>query len=466
LLILLVYAPWALNSEPFWCFWILLGIAGICSLSALVGLPPEPADHEAYQLTPPLKLLRILAVAFLTYVFVSAVNARAKAVVGWGGVGLEYLECISWLPHSYDRSATWMAWIEQLAVAGIFWATWKWMAMQTAQRAIARRSGSWPGGFKRMMWVVSASTSVMAVEAIFQRLSKTDYLLFFYPRITWSGVLSGKEALGPFAYQGSGCAYFNLIWPLVLGFWWVIRQREWERTGVRPRFGASKESILPVGVALMVACPLITTSRTGVAVCLLQIAALSGYSVLQWRRLPQHLRWSLTIGLVILGGFVFFVGIGPLMKKVGHTHEDKWGERLLIYEQTHRMIPDFDPWGGGAASFRALSNLYTDPNKPSWESFVHDEWLEARFSYGWIGYTAIWLMLGSWLLALRWTSLRSLPSGFSPFLAVSIAGFLLDARFDIPLQTMSLHILLALVCAIALYSGSADNHHTGVGMRR
>ena len=461
LLILVVYAPWALNSETVWCHRILLVLAGGCSIAGLVGLPPVPADHEVFQLSPPLRCLRAFGLLFLGYVLVSAINARANAVMGWGGVGLEYRECISWLPHTYSSSKTWLAWVQQLEVAGIFLAAWKWMATHAAQQAMSRRPSTWPAGFKRLIWVLSVSSSIMALEAILQRLSRTDYLLFFYPRTTWSGVLSGKDALGPFAYQGSGSAYFNLIWPLVLGFWWVIRQREW----VRPRFGASNESILPIGVVLMIACPLITTSRTGVAVCVLQIVVLAGYSLVQWRRLPPHIRWSLGIGLAALLGFVAFVGVEPLLKKIRHAEEDKWGTRLLIYEQAHRMIPDFDPWGGGASSFQALSNLYTDPTAQSWESFVHDEWLEARFSYGWVGCAILWLILASWVGALRWRSLRTLPSGFSPFLAVSIAGFLLDARFDIPLQTISLHLLFTLISAIALYSGTRNGYIPQVGLR-
>lgn len=464
LLTLVVFGPWALNSEPIWCQRILLFLAGACSVSALLGTPPVPANDAVFRLSPPLKCLRVFGFLFLGYVLVSAINARAKAVVGWGGVGLQYRESISWLPHSYSSAATWFALLEQLAVAGVFWATWKWMATQAAQNAMARRPKTWPAGFKRLLWVISVSSSVMALEAIIQRLSQTDYLLFFYPRYTWSGVLSGKQTLGPFAYQGSGVAYFNLTWPLVLGFWWVIRQREWERTGARPRFGASKESILPIGAALMAACPLITTSRTGVAVCLLQISLLIGLSLLQWRRLPAHLRWGLGAGLAALIGFVSFVGIEPLLKKVRHAEEDKWGERLPVYEQVHRMIPDFDPWGSGAASFKALSSLYTDPGAQSWETLVHDEWLEARLSYGRVGYPIIWLMLVSWVVALRWRSLRSLPSAFSPFLGVSIVGFLIDARFDIPLQTISLHLLFAHLCAIALYSGSSNPQSPQVGL--
>ena len=466
LLALVVFAPWALNSEPIWCRRILLAMAGACSVAALLGLPPGPVDHEAYRLTPALRWFRNLALVLLAYVLVSAVNARATAVVGVGGVGLEYRECLSWLPHSYSSGATWFAWLKLLLVAGISWATWRWMASQAVEQSGSRKRVGWPRGLKRWIWVVSISSALMAVETILQRLSRTDYLLFFYPRITWRGDLNGKDSLGPFAYQGSGSAYFNLMWPLVLGFWWVNREREWEKSGVRSRFGSSSDSILPVGAILMAACPLISTSRTGAAICLMELGALIALPLLKWRRIPLHLRWGLIVGVLALGGFVTFVGWEPLLEKVRHVQKDQWGARLTTYQQVHRMIPDFDPWGSGAESFRHLSNLYTDLDAPSWESFVHDEWLEARLSYGWVGYSLIWAMILVWVAAFRSRPLKTIPSSFTPFLGVSIAGFLLDARFDIPLQTVSLHLIFAVVLMFALYSGSTLRHASGVGVRR
>jgi hypothetical protein len=215
----------------------------------------------------------------------------------------------------------------------------------------------------------------------------------------------------------------------------------------------------------MAACPLISTSRTGAAVCLIQLGFFVCACLIQWRRLPKTLRWGALAGILLLGSFVASVGWEPLLKKARQAQQDRWGMRLQIYEQTRRMIPDFDPWGGGAESFRKLSHLYTDPTASNWESFVHNEWLEARLSYGWVGYGILWGMILSWLVALRWRSSRTLPSSFSPFLGVSIGGFLIDARFDIPFQTLSLHLLFTLLVVIALYSGTPKAQASPVGLR-
>lgn len=63
-------------------------------------------------------------------------------------------------------------------------------------------------------------------------------------------------------------------------------------------------------------------------------------------------------------------------------------DREAIRETAHRMIQEFDPWGSGSQTFRSLSDLYTDPVEPKWQAFVHDDWLEAHLSYGWVGYAS------------------------------------------------------------------------------
>lgn len=449
---ILVFAPWAINSEPRLCEWTLLALGGLFAVTSILGQPSSRNDRSSPRLTPALRGFAALGFLLLGYVLVSALNARAFAAVRLGGVELQYRDAILWLPHSYDRAASWKVLAELSMIGSLLYGTWRWIEYQSSEPSQSRSRGNWPAGLKRVFWVLIASSTLMALESIAQKLAKSDYLLFFYPRITFWGTLNGNSSLGPFPYQGSGSAYFNLVWPLALGFWWQRRRREWERTGVRPRFGSGADAILPLCAALMMACPLITTSRTGVAVCLVEGLVLICLGALGWHRIPKHLRWSLGGLVVAVTVFVANVGWAPLIQKVMHVTQDRMGDRLAIYDQVHKMIPDFDPWGAGAGSFPTISNLYTDPTKATWESMVHDDWLEARLSYGWVGYGLLFGLLGFWILGWWTMRKRLIPNGFEPFLGVSLGGFLLDARFDIPFRTHSLHSIFAILCVIALYA--------------
>ena len=448
---ILVFAPWAINSEPRLCEWALLALGALFAIASILGQPGRNSQSTP-RLTPALRGFAVLGSLLLGYVFISALNARAYGFILLGGVGLQYRDAILWLPHSYDRMATWKVFLQLSMIGSLLYGTWRWLEVQSIEVSRSGSRASWPHGLKRLFSLLFISSTLMALESILQKLANSDYLLFVYPRFTYDGFLSGKTSLGPFPYQGTGSAYFNLMWPLALGFWWQRSQCEWERTGARRRIGSGTDAILPLCVLLMMACPLITTSRTGVAICLIQCLAVMGLSALGWRRIPSHLRWT-GIGLaIVLFAFVSGVGWGPLIKKVNHVAEDRMGNRLDIYAQAHKMIPDFDPWGSGPGSFPTVNNLYTDPTKPIWESMVHDDWLEARLCYGWVGYALIWGLIGVWVAG--WWTMRNrlIPIGFEPFLGISLGGFLLDARFDIPFRTHSLHSVFAILCVIALYA--------------
>ena len=61
--------------------------------------------------------MAVMTILFLGYVLASAINARAVFHVE--RLDFEYFECVSWLPHSYDRSATWFEFWEYLGLASV-----------------------------------------------------------------------------------------------------------------------------------------------------------------------------------------------------------------------------------------------------------------------------------------------------------------------------------------------------------
>ncbi len=66
---------------------------------------------------------------------------------------------------------------------------------------------------------MSMNGGVLAIEGIVQRLADSPRLLFLVkPQIHQLA----ESQFGPFAYRANAAAYFNLLWPVCLGFWLMI----------------------------------------------------------------------------------------------------------------------------------------------------------------------------------------------------------------------------------------------------
>jgi len=449
LLLTIVFAPWALGATAPWSERGLTVLGLLLGLLAVAARPAGASGHTPRR--PFLLAFGIGWIGFLLYVAISAANSRATAELADGGVFLAYRDCVRWLPHSYDGPRTWMALAKHLAVAGIFLATWRLAdASRDAPRTGSGRDWqSWPAWLVRLLWVLSVSSAILAMISIAQRLSRTDRLLFLVPRIMPTGGISGLSSFGPYPYQSNGAQYFNLIWPLTLGFWWCQQQRILRSAEVRPRFGTSPLDLLPFFVALMIACPFVSSSRGGALVCLAQLAGVLGVLAFGGRQIPRQVRYGVLAGVVVALGIAAAGGWSRLWARFERP-DDTLSGRKDIYAQARRMAADFEPWGGGADSFRRLSDLYTDPEKRLWEAFVHNDWLEAHLSYGSAGLILLALLSVLWLCAWLRGPWLGISRWFSPFVFLSLGGMLLHARFDLPFQILSLSALFAVTAAVAL----------------
>ena len=93
---------------------------------------------------------------------------------------------------------------------------------------------------------------LLGLEGIIQRLEGSGKLLFLVrPHIH----KTAATQFGPYAYYANASQYFNLLWPVCLGFWWMLhRSRGFKRNG---------HHVVLVCCAIMAACPIISTSRGG-----------------------------------------------------------------------------------------------------------------------------------------------------------------------------------------------------------
>src|SRR5208283_2520082 len=74
----------------------------------------------------------------------------------------------------------------------------------------------------------------------------------------------GENQFGPYHYRSNAAQYFNLLWPVCLGFWWNLQSQSAIRHSsfVIRNF---HHVLLPCA-AIMAACPIISTSREGALV--------------------------------------------------------------------------------------------------------------------------------------------------------------------------------------------------------
>jgi hypothetical protein len=439
--------------------------------------------------------------AILGYCLISALNASAT----YQPQDLSFVyhqHVIKWLPHSLDGASTWAVFWDYLALACAFLALRDWLpgksdreqrveyADSTGSRLVLRV----PDRLRRLLWVMAVNGGLLALEGIVQRLEGSGHLLFILkPRINQAA----EAQFGPYAYRGNAAAYFNLLWPVCLGFWWTLQ---------RSREGGSRHHLLLLCAALMSACPMISSSRAGAVVDLGLLAAGTAFLLLSGLRPSsysterggsasresrgrarggsgpggEHQRGSAlmrssasatylqrkkdavkrilalsprTRPALLLG---FCAGALVLGYAFGwKTLQPRWSQLAKDYavrndmsEQARQMAADYPVFGTGPGTFEAVFNLYRISTETRWPAQVHNDWLETRITFGWTGSALISLAFA--MVLVRWF----LPSGFHGgrrFVVLTwlaLAGCLVHARYDFPFQVYSILFLFLVLCAI------------------
>jgi hypothetical protein len=501
---MIVFSPWAFGTTERWSTWT-MNIAGyglgLCWLAKLLargqtGFRPERwGDQDAGRkgwtservLTACLGGVTVL---LLAYVLVSAVNARAE--YHHSQRLFAYRDCLRWLPHSYDRAYTWLAFWQYLALALSFWSVRDWLLGMTreeridraspsiagsapvstadqrhrrfaagegsersedaprhrhahAEAASERASSSVPARLRRLLWVLCLNGAMLAVEGILQRLSGTSKLLWLVlPHIN----VTAEAQFGPFAYRANGAQYLNLIWPLCLGFWWWLRTDHRGRHRRARRVGGDAHVLLLPCAVLAGAAPIVSTSRGGAMVA--AAGSLVAVAILIVANRGRH--WLGQLGILLVFGATagtgLYLGWEKLAPRLRTMFQDNLSNRLEIYTNAIQMAQDYPVFGTGAGSFAAVYQLYrSDPNQ-TWHAYLHDDWLQTRVTLGWIGFGLVLAGLG--LVGARWFLRHGIVAErpFVALLVLALVGCLAHARFDFPFQVYSLAFLFTLQAAI------------------
>jgi len=478
---MLVFSPWAFGTTQPWSIWCmtLAGFAlGLLLLVKLfireVKVYPAPRwdhlssrsgrlSHHRHPLTRLLtRTLAVLTLAVLAYILVSALNAAAN----YNGTVqvFQYQPYLAWLPHSLDGRRTWHYFWMYLALAGAFWAVVDWLPGMTS----AEERGLYTGGkeeveksmpllparMRTLLWLLCLNGAVLGVEGIVQRATGCSRLLFVaQPHVNPDAI----SQFGPYAYRANAAQYFNLLWPLCLGFWWTL-----SRTGGRR--GQAHHWLL-LCAAIMAACPIISTSRGGALVSagililtLIYLGVTSLFSVAG--RAGDGMSRRGSVGLLILfvtvtlslGWYFGWASLEPRLEQIGEGYQN----REEMYVAAQPMAKDYPLFGTGPGTFGTVFQLYRFSDEVYWPEQLHNDWLETRITFGWLGFLMLLAALAC--VGLRW----QVPGGIrgSRRLVVlawlGLGGCLVHALFDFPFQIHSTLFLFLVICAILFSLGRSS----------
>lgn len=471
--VMVVFSPWAFGTTEPWSIWTMncLGYALgalLCVKLAIRGLTgyrnprwDAPASAEAGRLSATARLSRLLTQALtaltvflLLYCLVSIANARstylrAEAI-------FLYHPFVAWLPHSFDRIGTWQAFRNYLALAGFFWGARDWLlgkspAEQRAERSKLSdpaevRAMPLPQRLRSLLWVLTINGGLLGLEAIIQRVDGQGKLLFLVrPRIH----KTAEGQFGPYAYRSNAAQYFNLAWPVSLGLWWSLQRAARKRASQAYKLAWANRHVLLICVVVMAACPIISTTRAGALVAL---ANLSISAAILWWAQPKgdvQARVGILLCLGLVLGLAAWLGWAKLAPRLeADEMQEGFAIRNEMYSTARQMVVDY-PWlGTGPGTFEPLFQLYRiDPNE-YWPAQLHDDWLETRITFGWVGSGLIMLALA--LVIIR-PFVRGGIHGGQRLVALTwlaLAGCLVHARYDFPMQVYSVLSLFLLLCAI------------------
>ena len=472
--LMVLFSPWAFGTTQSWSIWVMNSAGYFLGAMLAVKLairrlkdyrPPRwdddwaepPGARSGRRLLTSSRLtatLAVLTVAILGYCLISALNARATYEAD--ALSFAYHGYVRWLPHSFDSSRTWFAFWSYLGLALSFWAVRDWLSGKSTAEERAERQANGPGAntqakffparLRRLLWLLAINGGLLGLEGIIQRLDGSGKLLFLVrPRIH----KTAATQFGPYAYYANASQYFNLLWPGCLGFWWMLqRSHGFERKG---------HHVVLLCCAIMAACPIISTSRGGalITVGMLGLATLilvaTHFLFAAHRREDKSTR-ILTLGVLAL----FFAGVLTLGFSLGWkalkprmaTLREGFQKREVEYDAARPMAADYPVFGTGPGTFASVSQLYRASSTVNWYVQLHNDWLETRITFGWIGSALIALAFAT--VVLRWFAGGGIHGGrrFIMLMWLGLGGCLVHARFDFPFQIHSIVFLFLVLCAM------------------
>ena len=461
---LIIATPWFFGTTEDWSVWTMnvacYVLGGLLILKHLVRgvkkFEPQRWEEETRSAAWFRRIFLVANLAVLGFCLVAAINARATFTLF--EQRFEYHEnFVPWLPHSYDSRMSWFVFWQYLGLFFFFWALRDWILAKSRRerRRVRRpddelspelRKRSVPLLTDRMrwlLWVVCLNAMALAVVGLLQRLDGTAKLLWIRDSY-WN---RADSTFGPYSYRSNGAQYLNLIWPVCVGFWWMLNEARRSLTGRPLKMGEGPHLILIPATVVMVLAISITLSRGGVLIAVINFGLIFLLLVFHKRT-----RWSTRVGFVVLGVAIaisaWFLGGDVIALRLKAIEKEGWGGRGEIWQNSKLIAEDFPVYGSGPGTFRSVYQMYRQEPGQQWHAFLHDDWLETRITFGYVGFGLV--LLNLFLLLFAWFVPGKIEAPFvlPATVFIGLAGCLVHAKFDFPLQTYSILFTFILLCAI------------------
>ena len=461
--LLTVATPWLYGTTEDWSIWTMnigcytLGLLLVGKLLIRVTRKFQPYRWEEKNTAGAWfrRVFFVANLAVLAYCLIAALNARATFILF--DQRFEYHDNISWLPSSYDSNLSWSVFWQYLGLFCLFWTLRDWLlAKSRRERRRVRRPDeeiSPEARNKRvplltdrvrwLLWVLCVNGMVLATVALIQRLDGTPKLLWI--RDSYWG--RGDTTLGPYSYRSNGAQYLNLVWPVCVGFWWMLNEARRSLTGKPLRMGEGPHLLLIPATIVMVVAIGISLSRGGALVATINFVFI--FILLVFHR---RTRWTTRLGFVTLGVVIaasaWFLEGDRLASRLKAVEKEGWGGRGEIWDNAKLIAQDFPVFGSGPGTFRSVYQMYRQEPGQQWHAYLHDDWLETQITFGYLGLSLI--LLNLLLLLFAWFIPGKIEAPFilPATVFIALAGCLLHAKFDFPLQTYSILFTFILLCGI------------------
>jgi len=147
---------------------------------------------------------------------------------------------------------------------------------------------------------------------------------------------------------------------------------------------------------------------------------------------------------LVLGYALGWKALKPRMAQLSENFEG----REQMYDSARPMAADYPVFGTGPGTFESVFQLYRISTDTYWPAQLHNDWLETRITFGWVGSALIGLAFLA--VILRWFASGGINGGrcFICLIWLALAGCLAHARFDFPFQIYSIVLLFLVLCAM------------------
>lgn len=177
---------------------------------------------------------------------------------------------------------------------------------------------------------------------------------------------------------------------------------------------------------------------------------LSAVSMIFLKVRSKFLRLLVSTALLVGLGAAYYQGWEKLEPRLTNVFLDNLSNRTQIYDVTYQMINEYPIFGSGPGSFEAVAQFELGETFTSWQSWVHNDYLEFYLTFGKLG-GAILIAL-TVILALQYlaTFLEVSTTKLKWFGLLAVVGVAIHAALDFPLQVYSILTLLTLIAAATL----------------